>query len=242
MSLKKTWGVIGLGWLGKPLSEQLKNLGFDVLGTRSSDFNFLTDEFPKLFCNILFLNTPPLLNISPIDYVNKIPKVFNEQNAKVIFISSTSVFGEHQGLCTEETFPEPQTENGKWLLQVEHELEKKFKENLTIIRPGGLIGEDRHPVFAISKNNMISGGDNVINLIHKSDLINIIVAAEKNNFSGIINAVSPYHPKRSEYYNFWAKKLNLKPINFKSELTSTKKVESVALPLFYNNWIQKNLN
>lgn len=268
MNKNKTWGIIGLGWLGKLLSEKLTSEGFDAWGTRSSDFNFVSDQFPDKFCNVLFINTPPLIESKPEDFVNKIPFTLINENKnthdvdlqninyknykidhdrfKVIFISSTSVYGDHQGLCDEQTTPEPKTANGKWLLEVENKLSKKFNDRLLIIRPGGLIGEDRHPIFSIHKNYStngdLSGGDNLINFIHRSDLIEIIIAAEKNNLSGILNAVSPHHPKRSEYYNYWTKKLKMNSIKFKSDQTTAKKVDSVILPSFYIDWLHKNLD
>lgn len=269
MNSNHIWGIIGLGWLGQSLAEKLKFSGIGVWGTRSSDFNFVSDRFPNKYCNILFINIPPLIELDPNDFVKKIPlnmihenQTLNKQDdrldtdfiidnnyekkIKVIFVSSTSVYGDHQGLCDEQTAPEPKTVNGKWLLEVENKLIKKFNDKLLIIRPGGLIGEDRHPIFSIHKNYSmngdLSGGDNLINFIHRSDLIEIVIAAEKNNLSGVLNVVSPHHPKRSEYYNYWSKKLNMSLIKFKAEQTSAKKVESIILPSFYNDWLHKNLD
>ncbi len=237
MSLNKTWGIVGLGWLGLALSNQLKKSGHDFWGTHRSSFTFGNDPFPTLDlknkCDVLFLNTPPILKLSPNDFVQQISI---EPKFKLIFISSTSVFGDNQSLCTENLIPKPQTESGQWLLSVEIELLKKFKDQLLVIRPGGLIGDKRHPVFYFPKDIENSGGMNPVNLIHRDDLIEIILQAEDLNLKGTLNAVAPEHPSRQEYYNKWADKLNLPEINFKNECTSSKQVESILLPQFYTNW------
>ncbi|MDO1499384.1 hypothetical protein Q2T40_03905 [Winogradskyella maritima] len=70
---------------------------------------------------------------------------------KIVFVSSTSVYGEIHGEVDEDTPPNPSTESGKQLT----EAEKIFKDvknfETTIIRFGGLIGPDRHPVTMLSE-------------------------------------------------------------------------------------------
>lgn len=242
MIQKKTWGIIGLGWLGQSLFDRLKLNGNLVWGTHRRDFTFGVDPFPDQLCDVLFLNTPPLLNIPARTFVDEISNsTAGHKNLKIIFVSSTSVFGDHQGTCTEETRPEPITKNGQWLVEVEGLLTQKLKDQLVIIRPAGLIGEDRHPVYFFSKNQNHPGGRNPVNLVHKEDLLNVILEIERSNFKGLVNAVSEFHPQKSIYYNFWANKFNLDPIQFLDELSSSKQVDSVVLPQIYTKWKFKDL-
>ncbi|UWX55254.1 hypothetical protein NYZ99_01135 [Maribacter litopenaei] len=69
----------------------------------------------------------------------------------ILFVSSTSVYGENQGEVNEETIPIPSSEAGKQLLETEKLIRENSHVESTIIRFAGLIGPDRHPV------NMLSG-------------------------------------------------------------------------------------
>ena len=117
---------------------------------------------------------------------------------------------------------------------VEDLLLRKFPERITIIRVGGLIGGTRHPVFFLANKKIENAR---INLIHRSDLIEIIFTLTKlEKAPAIVNAVAPHHPFKSEYYGAWAKKLNLPPIQISLELKDSKIVSSEVLPLIYPNW------
>lgn len=237
--MKKVWGIIGLGWLGSELANKLKKQNQKTWGTHSQDFNFYTHTFPSTPYDVLLLNTPPLTQITPTTYAAKINTVPGSQ---IIFISSTSVYGNNKGLITESSVPEPKTESARWLVEVESALKNKFKKELTIIRPGGLIGGQRHPIFSLSRKNEIPNGDAVINLIHRLDLIDICIAAANERNIQLINAVAPYHPKKKDYYSQWASKLNLPKLNFLSGTESDRHIDSEILPTLHPKWICPNLD
>jgi nucleoside-diphosphate-sugar epimerase len=83
---------------------------------------------------------------------------------KVIFVSSTSVYGEiplenvevEKNSITEEILPNPDTES-KQLLEVENKSNTHFKT--TIVRFGGLIGNDRHPIYFLAGRKNIENPD-----------------------------------------------------------------------------------
>lgn len=239
MSTKKTWGIIGLGWLGQALAQQLQSSGAKVWGTRTDTFVFGEDPFPTQAADVIFLNTPPILDLTPEQFVAEIALT---EKQKLIFISSTSVYGPKQKFCTEDVEPQPWTSNGKWLFEVESLLLKNFKKHVLIIRPGGLIGDKRHPVFSLAKADEISGGLDPINLIHRDDLIGVILKSEELGKTGLINAVTPFHPAKHEYYNHWASKLNLPKINFNNDYQSAKVVDSKILPSIYKTWRHPKLD
>ena len=71
----------------------------------------------------------------------------------------------------------------------------------SIIRFGGLIGDDRHPVRFLSGRKNIENPNAPINLIHQEDCIGIIISVVKlHAWNEIFNAVAPFHPTREEYY------------------------------------------
>lgn len=237
--MSKTWGIVGLGWLGSELAMELQKKDHQSWGTHSAEFNFLTEKFPETFCDVLFLNTPPLTQMSPQNYVDKIHKA---AGTKIIFISSTSVYGATEGSITESSPVAPKTEGARWLLEVESGLRQRFHEDLIIIRSGGLIGGKRHPVLSLSRRKEISTGQHRINLIHRSDLIGICLAASSAENISLLNAVAPFHPKKEEYYSHWADKLGLPKLSFTDGTKSNRRIDSEILPMLYPEWICPQLD
>lgn len=234
------WGIIGLGWLGGRMSTFLSQSNISWWGTTTQDFKWEQDRFPDQECGVLLLNTPPLQNLPPADFVAKIPK---KDFQKILFVSSISVYGQVEGLITEQTSVAPQTPAALWLTEVEKKLQEKFREQICILRAGGLIGEDRHPVKSLSQSQRPVAGKALVNLIHREDLIRIIYAAsQKANPPRILNAVCPYHPTKMDYYSEAAKKWNLPLPVFEMNTTENKVVGSIYLADLYPRWRHPKLD
>ncbi|WP_163400168.1 SDR family oxidoreductase [Flavobacterium fluviatile] len=196
---------------------------------------------------ILIIDIPPKLRASqsfstPLEMTfvkkikNLIPFVENSSVKKVLFVSSTSVYGDHYDLITEETTPNPETESGKQLLLAEEILQKNQNFETTILRFGGLIGEDRHPVTSLSGKENLANADAPVNLIHQKDCIGIISAIiNQSKWNEVFNAVAPFHPTREDYYTQKAKDQNLILPNFSAEKSNIRKVIS-------SDKIENNLN
>lgn len=173
---------------------------------------------------ILIINIPPKLR-SPekenfvLKIKNIIPFIEKSTIEMVLFISSTSVYGENNLMVTEETALNPDTESGKQLVETEQLLQSNKNFKTTILRFGGLIGEDRHPVRFLSGKTHIEKPNAPINLIHQDDCIGIIIKIirtlevldQKDNSKQheVFNAVTPFHPSRKDYYTQKAIELNL---------------------------------
>jgi NAD dependent epimerase/dehydratase family enzyme len=70
-----------------------------------------------------------------------------------------------------------------------------------VVRFGGLIGEDRHPVKFLSGRKNVEQPDSPVNLIHQNDCIGILLTLiEKEIYGEVFNAVAPSHPTRKTYY------------------------------------------
>lgn len=246
--------VLGCGWLGLPLSKKLIESGFVVKGstTSSEKVSQLVDAGINPFVisltensiegsveaffdesEVLIINIPPKLRSgSTENFVAKIEKLvpFIEQSSvkKVLFVSSTSVYGNQEGILTEEIIPEPITESGKQLLQVEKVLLSNPSFKTIIIRFGGLIGEDRHPVKHLAGKENLDNPDAPINFIHQKDCIAIIKTICSNELIEVwgetFNAVAPFHPTRKEYYLQKAKELNLALPKFLETKVSSSKI------------------
>ena len=171
---------------------------------------------------ILIIDIPPKLrSISSENFVKKIqnliPFIEKSKIEKVIFISSTSVYSdasypEVSGALrlTESTKPNPETESGKQLLATEILLQSNPNFKTTVVRFGGLLGEDRHPILFLAGRKNIENPEAPINLIHQEDCIGIIEAIVKQEcWNETFNAVAPFHPSRNEYYTQKALEQNL---------------------------------
>ena len=228
--------ILGCGWLGLPLAKSLLQNGFLIKGSTTSleKISLLESEgiTPYLVrleeqqisasvadfladSQILIINIPPKLRGgSTENFVAKIttllPFIENSTVEKVLFVSSTSVYGEDNEFVSEVTVLNPDTEGGRQLAIVENVLQKNSRFQTTILRFGGLISDDRNPVRFLSGRVNIENPDTPINLIHQDDCIGII---EKiialNSWDETYNAVAPFHPTRQEYYTQKATELNL---------------------------------
>ncbi|CAI2765910.1 NAD(P)H-binding protein [Flavobacterium collinsii] len=195
--------------------------------------NFLAES------EILIIDIPPklreknlnLTTSSGLTFVRKIENLipFIEQSTvkKVLFVSSTAVYGNDNGTITEETCPNPETESGKQLLLAEALLQKNQKFTTTILRFGGLIGEDRHPVKFLAGKENLENPDAPVNLIHQNDCIKIIEEIiNQSKWKEVFNAVAPFHPTRQEYYSQKAREQNLVVPKFSTQQSNIKKVIS----------------
>ncbi len=227
----ETWGIVGLGWLGARLSTHLQGQGQRTWGTHRHDFDFRSASLPDTFCDVIFLNTPPLTDLSPRNFC---AKIHSTTANRIIFISSTSVFAMNCGLVTEGSTPAPDTASAYWLLEVETQLRKNFGERLAVIRPGGLIGGERHPAKHLAGKVDISGGNEKVNLIHREDLIQIITKVPIG--TPMVHAVANYHPSKDTYYVEWADKLGLVKPQFKDSVFAQREIHSTVVSSFYNDW------
>ena len=228
--------ILGCGWLGLPLAKSLLQNGFSIKGSTTSlekisllELEGITPFLVRLEeqqisasvadfladSQILIINIPPKLRGgSTENFVAKIttllPFIENSTVEKVLFVSSTSVYGEDNEFVSEVTVLNPDTEGGRQLAIVENVLQKNSRFQTTILRFGGLISDERNPVRFLSGRQNIENPDAPINLIHQDDCIGII---EKiiglNSWDETYNAVAPFHPTRQEYYTQKATELNL---------------------------------
>jgi len=252
----KQISILGCGWLGFPLAKKLIEKGNSVKGSTTSESKLsilenaginpflVTVESESVSENvtaflaeseILIIDIPPKLRAVTSEskkvFVQKIenliPFIEKSSVSKVLFVSSTSVYGNENEFITEETNPNPETESGKQLVLAEAILQKNQNFETTILRFGGLIGEDRHPAKFLAGKENLENPDAPINLIHQKDCIAIIEEIiNQSKWNEVFNAVAPFHPTREEYYTQKAKEQNLALPKFSSEKSNIKKIIS----------------
>lgn len=252
----KQISILGCGWLGFPLAKSFIKKGSTIKGstTTPSKIKILEEAGIKSFLislgttiegeieefledsDVLIIDIPPKLRSDLSESFTAkikalIPFIEKSTVKKVLIISSTSVYADDNSVVTEKTVPKPDTESGKQLLEAENLLNKNTSFQTTIIRFGGLISEDRHPVYFLAERENLENPDGPINLIHQEDCIQIIQQIiEKNCWGETFNAVAPFHPSRKNYYTDKAMKLKLDPPKFTtSQISRGKTIDSTKL-------------
>ncbi|MBO0331181.1 SDR family oxidoreductase [[Muricauda] lutisoli] len=247
--MNKNVGVLGCGWLGLPLAKTLVEKGYTVHGstTSSGKLNTLEKKGITAFeihlsetgiqgniqgflspIETLIIDVPPKLRgKNSENFVEKMKYLHAEikknKVSKIIFVSSTAVYGEAEGKVSEESPTSPVTESGKQLVECEKIFRDDESFKTTIIRFGGLIGPNRHPVTTLSGRENLSGGNNPINLIHLDDCIHMITTILEQRYWGeIFNGVYPHHPKKQVYYFEEAQKRGLPAPRYKTESSQNK--------------------
>lgn len=256
--MSKTVAIAGLGWLGKPFAHSLQTLGYRVKGSvtslekatilQKSGFEAYHIEISeagvsgsvKAFLSevdyLVIMIPPGLRRNTGADYVLKMAYFFGEievtQINKVILVSSTSVYDDTQGRVTEKTHPEPKSQAGKQLLQVEQLFFNSDKFKTSVVRFGGLFGGSRQPVRYLAGRKNLNDKNAPVNLIHRDDCIGILSEIiNQEAFGYYFNAVMLQHPAKSDYYIKKAIALDLIPPSFSKEDSDEifKQVDSVNL-------------
>ena len=263
--------ILGCGWLGLPLAKSLLSKDYEVKGSTTSEskldllknvgispFQIQLEEHQIIGnmedflkeTDVLVIDIPPGLRretstSNEMTFVNKvkmlIPFIEKSGAQKVVFVSSTSVYGDSFPIVeiTEETQPNPDTESGKQLVIAETLLQSNPHFKTTLIRFGGLLGEDRHPVKFLAGRANVENPEAPVNMIQRKDCIGIIEKTldfardDSWEWNQTFNAVAPQHPTRKAYYHKKAENLNLPLPTFaensesKGKMISSKKIETI---------------
>jgi len=259
----KQVSILGCGWLGFPLATNLINEGWTVKGSTTStsklkklnaagiiaykielEENQIIGDIQEFLngSELLIINIPPGLRKDPeSDYVAKleflIEAIEPTSVLRVIYVSSTGVFKDHESIptYTEHYKFTSQEQEQSQLIQAEDLISKEKSFTTTIIRFGGLIGKDRHPVKYLAGKTNLKNKDAPVNLIHLNNcilMISEIISQQK--FGMVFHGVEDVQLSKEEYYTLRAKEMNLSSPEFdNSELTVGKRI--------HMGWTEKEL-
>lgn len=252
---KKKAVIIGAGWIGSKVFKELKKNGLNVFATYHSKIPQNGKEFIQFTLGdalssqlkhgnyYLISIAPRLRNKTPDEQkliVQNHEKLIHDlpADSHVIYTSSTSVYSETGELDESSSISGP-------IASIEKLIQAKFK-NYTILRLGGLAGDDRYIVNHLAKKGIINFSKNNTNLIHSKDVVHSIKHCFQEGIYGIFNLCAPLHPTKGETYQKWSKKLlnkelpvdgktsNNKIVNPEKWLNRSKKVLFYPDPLFFD--------
>lgn len=146
---------------------------------------------------------------------NLIEWLSSAPSKKFVYTSSTSVYGQTDGSPVKESSPtEPASETGKVLVETEKLLleaarHKKFPA--VILRVAGIYGPERGHLFLqyLKNEAKIAGkGERLINMIHRDDLVGIIITMLKHGRPGeVYNAVDDEPVAQIHFFRWLAETL-----------------------------------
>ncbi|CFU90060.1 SDR family oxidoreductase [Yersinia pseudotuberculosis] len=241
----KKVAIIGLGWLGMPLAQSLSRRGIDVVGSKTTPDGVDAARMSGINCYPLVL-TPELIcepddlaQLMAVDalvitlpasrttaggdhYFQAVQQVVDSALAfgvpRIIFTSSTSVYGETRGRIKESSPLQPVTVAGKTLMALEQWLHQLPHTSVDILRLAGLVGTDRHPGRFLAGKTGVKGGSQGVNLVHQEDVIAAIELLLNRPKGGhIYNLCAPIHPRKRDFYPACARALQLTPPEFAVE-------------------------
>lgn len=249
--MSKKIAILGLGWLGLPLAKHLFKNGCEITGSTTSSEKLMQLLQSRLAVRIikitknniqgnwknfiqdidtLIINIPPGKKENHVEnYALQLQQVVDrcDANLKVIFVSSTSVYGNENQNATEDSSTIPSKPSGKSILEAEKIIQAHFGKNATIVRFAGLFGPDRHPGRFLKADSPLANPNGRVNLIHLEDCISLISAIiDKDEYGQVFNGCSDEHPTRAEFYTQAAYALSMDAPSFDSALPAKDKIVS----------------
>lgn len=247
--------ILGCGWLGLPLLKSLVEDGHIVKGSSrkvetlaeiqksgaEAFFIDLPQALPAGFtaeCDVLIFTLPPRgrkLGAAAEDQylkcLNSLSVWLSMPDAPaIIYTSSTGVYGNREGIVTEETIPQPTTHSSRAVFAAEKWLTSS-RVPLSILRLAGLVSADRHPGrFFGGKDQPIRLADAPVNLVHRNDVISAIKCCLLNNRTPVLyNVCAAAHPTKGAFYTAAAHALGLEVKGTKTGGEESKIVNSDKL-------------
>ncbi len=235
--------IVGCGYIGLPLGAELVREGHEVFGLRRSAVAENELKAAGIHPLIGDVTKPETLAKLPRPFdwvvncvaaggsVENYRRIYLEGNQnlvswladsppkKFVYTSSTSVYGQNDGLVvTEDTPAEPAEETSKILVETEKLLlaavaEHKFPA--MILRVAGIYGPERghcFKQFLCGEARIEGDGSRFLNMIHRDDVVGCIIAALKSGRAGgIYNAVDNEPVSQLHFFQWLATALG-KPL------------------------------
>lgn len=235
--MNKKISILGCGWLGMPLALELSKQGHRVHGSTTSphklsaleskgttpfiiDIDQVNDRLAKfLESDVLVINIP---SKSKEGFQRLIQTIEASALRKVVFVSSTSVYPNTNGVVTEETetIPSP-------LAEIERLFASNTQFQTTILRFGGLFGYDRKPGNFLKTGSVIDHPEGYVNMIHQDDCVSIIQEIiSQEVWNETFNACSTSHPARRDFYTNEAQKVGRTDLQFNEQAENVYKIVS----------------
>ncbi len=182
--------------------ESLKDIGIEVFLV---DIDQPTDTIDDFLSSETLIVNIPSKNLK--GFMALIERIEKSPIKNVLFISSTSVYGDSKDLITEET-PRLQTP----LSEIEDAFVMNTHFQCTTIRFAGLVGYDSQAGMFFASGRKIPNPSAAVNMIHQDDCIQIIASVLKQDlWNESLNCCTDSHPTKKDFYTKMAIDIGLPP-------------------------------
>ncbi len=243
----KKVSIIGLGWLGMPLAVALSARGYQVVGSKTTLDGVEAARMSGIECYPLNFAPGVMLECDPDDleillnvdvliitlparrtaegselYFQSVQLLVDSALAhnvpRIVFTSSTSVYGEGKGTVRETSPLEPVTNAGIVLKELEEWFHNLPNTSVDVLRLAGLVGADRHPGRFLAGKTDVKGANHGVNLVHQDDVVSAIQLLLSLPRGGhTFNLCAPAHPVKQQFYPMLARQLGLPEPTFAPE-------------------------
>ncbi len=158
---------------------------------------------------------PPSTGATDVHTENLLAALSGNPPKRLIYISTTGVYGDCGGGWIDETQPlNPQSDRAKRRVDAETRLQAwclRHRVLLTILRAPGIYAEDRLPIERLRAATpaIIAEEDGYTNHIHADDLASACIAAMTQTQSGVFNIVDDSDLKMGDYFDLVADHVGL---------------------------------
>lgn len=253
-----TISILGCGWLGLPLAQQLVAQGWTVRGSTTTpgkletlaeagiDSYLLTldpeprgDRMGPFFdADVLFVNVPPPRGADDLtQFVRAQTEAVLDAARQggvewILYVSSTSAYANLNRVVTEEDAYEgtPSRTSGAALREAERLLFEADGVDATVLRLAGLYGPNRAPGRFLAGRTGVSGPGAPVNMVHLDDGIGVTTAVLRQDARGtLFNVCADEHPTRRDFYTQAATSQGLEPPTFSDGTADYKVVSNRAV-------------
>lgn len=224
--MTKQISILGAGWLGSRLGRKLIKRGYKVRGSTTNedkkealrgqeitphlidldDLDNAENLKEFLAADTLVINIPPRIKTYGEEYhpglIKKLVEHFREgAPGQIIYVSSTSVYPEHGRKMHERDVTSEDYTANPALINAENHLLGRVSPPTSIVRSGGIAGDDRIPGKKAAEKQTPVVPNQPVNLVHHEDLNEIIsILIDSPKPGEVFNACSPEHPLRINVY------------------------------------------
>ncbi len=238
--------IIGCGWLGVPLGKALVEMGHKVNGSVRSEGGFeplieagiqpfslnleMSNHVPKEITaktHLLIITLPPIDAKHPERFEGMLRELIAQfsEDTRILFTSSTGIYPKEAGDYAEDFVFN--AEQDSTVLNRAETIIRNSKHAHVILRLGGLMGPNRHPIRFLQGRKGVKNPNGPIHFVHQGDVIRaMLLCVEKVEVSGTFNVVFPKHPTRKAYYDQAAKHYGFAPPIFEESEAVERRISS----------------
>lgn len=227
--------ILGLGWLGRDIALKLASLNHEIIGTKRNIDHSMNNidqiswtsenNLPKnLSADVCIITLTPSAITDLKKFHENLILLSKIGVKKFIYTSSSGIYEGLEGVVDEQSKIKLDTVRIKKLYDIEQIVLKQ--NNPVVLRLAGLVGDDRIPARFLAGKKDVSGAKQKINMVHKNDVINIVILLLNTNFNGVMNLVASAHQTREEYYNMLCDHYNLERPQFNDTIEKVREVSN----------------